>query len=232
MTLERLVFVHLMKSAGSYVERYLHDHVLRLRGYEFHNSWTRLGRDYTPDELDDIRRGAGRRAYVHNHVGNWPAAVLARFVEDGWTTFTFARHPGDQWCSHYHYARKRGWLAALSSSLDQHLARAFDDRLPFPPRRNVDLPDYWESIHHVAVFTDASFARFLGRLDHAYSPEARVNVGQNLGYEHYLRTGEIRPATHELLLASTRWTRYQRLLARETAAGDTQAAMPVPGTRP
>ncbi len=220
MNRDRLLFVHVMKTAGSYVERYLRQHLLGPRGYETYNSWSRLGRDWNEDELEEIRLGAGPRAYVHNHVGNWSPETVARFAADGWTTFAFARHPGDQWCSQWHYARKRGWPSALNTPLDAYLARAFADEWPFRPRRHVDLPDWWQTLDYVAVFSDAAFARFLRGIGLGYSPGARVNVGANPGYDHYRRTGEVSDATHERLLASARWARYQQLLAREAQATD------------
>lgn len=152
--------------------------------------------------------------------GQLVARNRGRFAADGWTTFAFARHPGDQWCSQWHYARKRGWPSALNTPLDAYLARAFADEWPFRPRRHVDLPDWWQTLDYVAVFSDAAFARFLRGFGLGYSPGARVNVGANPGYDHYRRTGEVSDATHERLLASARWARYQQLLAREAQATD------------
>lgn len=81
-----VAFVHVMKTAGTFVDTYLRSRVLARRGYHIDNSWPH-GRqsDWTAEELEGFRAvDAGTALYVHNNVGNWPDDIVRRYLDDGW----------------------------------------------------------------------------------------------------------------------------------------------------
>lgn len=223
----RVAFVHVMKTAGSFVESYLAYQVLAKRGYRIHNSYA-MGRhtDWTPEELEHFRTtDAGIATYVHNHVSNWPADVLQSYRQDGWFVFSFIRHPGDQWCSCYYWGKKQPhgfWSADMhralnACSLDEflHLGFGADDSLKWF-RRGLDPPSSWRSLDYIDEYSDDSFAWMLDRhFGHRFAPRsmARVNASDNPGYAECLAEGLVSESTDRLIRASEQFATYEEIVA-------------------
>lgn len=224
----RVAFIHVMKTAGSFVESYLGYRVLAPRGYRIENSWA-TGRqsDWTRKELERFRATHARTAmYVHNHVGSWPADVVRSYLENGWFVFSFVRHPGDQWCSYYHWGKgqARGyWRPDMAQVFNQ--ACSLDEflRLGFGPgnalewvRRGVDPPSYWRSLDFIDEYSDESFAWMLDTyFGHRFVPQskARVNVSGNPGYARCLAEGLVSESTDRLIRASEQFATYEEIVA-------------------
>lgn len=227
----RVAHIHVMKTAGSFVESYLGYQVLAKRGYRIHNSYA-SGRqaDWTREELERFRVTDTETAmHVHNHVGNWPADVVRSYLEDGWFVFSFTRHPGDQWCSCYYWAKKQPhgfWTTEMdrvfgTCSLDEFL------RLGFGPggtlrwfQHGLAPPSYWRTLHFVDEYSDESFAwmldryfghRFLRRTKH------RVNASDNPGYARCLAEGLVSESTDRLIRASEQFATYEEIVAAARA---------------
>jgi hypothetical protein len=223
----RVAFVHVMKTAGSFVNGYLCQRVLRRRGYRLFNSWESLRRDWTPEELDRIRREQPKRAYVHNHAGGWDEDSVRRFQEAGWFAFSFVRHPGDRWCSFYHWAANR--KVTQGQALDAFLRRAISGGFP-RVSRDVDVPAFWQVLDFVEEFSPTSFARLLGdHFAHAFDPSAMppVNVSGNPGYHRCLEQGLISEATDRMVRASAQFEVYEAIRARSLES----ASMTTRGSR-
>jgi len=224
----RVAFIHVMKTAGTFVTSYLDHRVLAPLGYRIENSWT-SGRDtdWTPAELERFRaEDASTAMYVHNHVGDWPADVVRQYLEDGWFAFSFVRHPGDQWCSYYYWgkAKARGdWgmekarVFNQACSLDEFL------RLGFGPskalkwcRRWLAPPSYWKDLDFIDEYSDESFAWMLERhFGHRFVPRTmgRLNVGDNPGYAKCLADGLVSAATDQLIRESEQYAVYEEIVA-------------------
>ena len=230
-----------MKAAGSTVNEQMKS-LLRPMRYQFFRGWERRGKDWEPDELEIFLQHAGPRSYVNNHILNWPERVVQRYLARDWFLFSFYRHPGDQYCSMYHWSRGRPSERALSKQLvlDDYLAAAWTvEPNPDPRiinlRNNLDLPSYWRDLHYVDVFSDSAFETFGKYLVGAKIRDVPVhNKSANRGYQFYREQGEISDTTHQLLLNSQRYIDYQTLLEqphrRDDASvlrnGKTQLAWP------
>ena len=222
----KIAFVHLMKTAGTTVNEHLCSKVLWKRNYHIDNSWRFRDSDWNPSELDWINHAypQGSRVYVHNHGAGWPDSVLRQFVANDWFTFAFSRHPGDQWCSFYHWSREQGdSFASISHDFDLNdfLQLVWGDRpsdkaLAFGVddlHRNLDLPECWQDMGYVGLFNNKSYRAFLSDYFNIRSWLIRpTNPSRNRGYEVYRKNGKISDATHQLLLNSKRWQDYQSLL--------------------
>jgi hypothetical protein len=215
-----LAFVHIMKTAGTFVNGYLASQVMCGSKAKIHNSWRHFNRDWNTQELDDIRRSAKSSNYVHNHSANWTADLIRRYQDSGWFTLAFYRHPGDQLCSFYHWVKREqdnalvDDLCVRNNTLDRFLLKYWSGDPTFERlRKGINLPAFWQELDYVAVYSDASFAEFLNKfLGHQYTSTERENQSGNRGYDHYLGVGEISPRTHELLIESTPYREYQSLM--------------------
>ena len=228
----RVAFVHVMKTAGTFVNSYLGYHVLAERGYRIENSWA-TGRqaDWTPKELRrfrDAHGGAG--LYVHNHVGDWPADVVRSYLETGWFVFSFVRHPGDQWCSYYHWRKAKPW-----NTREKELARVFNQvgsldeflRLGFGPdnalecyRRSLDPPSYWRSLDFIDEYSDESFAWMLETyFGHRFVAPSlpRSNASENPGYARCLAEGLVSESTDRLVRESEQFAAYEEIVTAARA---------------
>lgn len=206
----KLAFVHLPRTAGTFVNAYLAD-VLVGRGYEWHNSWVPgTNRDYTPDELLTLLDQSHSHAFVHNHVGNWPRHVFDAYRAKGWFFFAFVRDPADQICSLYYYLRQRQPAVVAAVSLDEFFRATISEQLY---GQHYFAPDYWPELDCIEEYGDEYFARFLARfLGHSFQPRPRVNVSNNSGYQKLLADGELSAETHAAYLASQPRHRYQSIL--------------------
>ncbi|NDC62699.1 MAG: hypothetical protein EBZ59_01615 [Planctomycetia bacterium] len=224
----RVAFIHVMKTAGSFVDSYLGYRVLAPRGYRIENSWA-IGReaDWTPEELAQFRAtDPGTAMYVHNHVGDWPADTVRSYIDDCWFVFSFVRHPGDQWCSYYFWgkAKARGYWGMEKTrvfnqvcSLDEFLRLGFgpDNTLEWC-RRSLDPPAYWRSLDFIDEYSDESFAWMLERhFGHRFVPRSlsRSNVSENPGYARCLAEGLVSESTDRLIRASQQFAAYEEIVA-------------------
>jgi hypothetical protein len=208
----RLLFVHVMKTAGSFVNGYLVTRVLRPRitGWEVFNAGRTGQLDFDEEHLEWIRTSAGLHAYVHNHSYAWPDDVLRRFLDDGWFSFCFVRHPGDQRCSYYAWLTEREGVPD-GLSLDEFVRGSLTPG-PMADRvsRLLDPPRSWPDLDYVAPFTEERFAAFLhDTFGHRYLGYEPQNSSGNAGYDAYRATREISDETHDALLASDAWRQWE-----------------------
>jgi hypothetical protein len=227
---ERVAFVHVMKTAGSFVNRHMSS-ALRDRGYRTFNSWAEMGRDFTLEELEGFRGQGHERAYVHNHAGGWDEATVRRYQDSGWFVFSFARPPGERWCSFYHWAQGR--KAVSGQTLDDFLRQAFSGKMTAQRYANLDIPEYWERLDFVAPFSNSAFAVFLDRhfgIEFHAEAARPVNVSGNPGYEKCLESGQISAETDRLVRASRQFEIYEAIRARgvpvmKPSAGDSKPGL-------
>ena len=211
---DRIAFILIMKTAGSFVGRYLRSHVLvrhrlrRWRNYTMRNSWALgLERDWTEDELRRILAASDRRMYVHNHVDGWSKALVEAYQAKGYFTFAWARHPGDTMCSFFHWRQSRA--GATSETLDTFIRNHVDSGRPW------ETPDWWETLDFIEPFSTEAFARFLEeRFKVKFVARDRVNKSANEGYSQYLATGAISQDTHALLESSEQMRIYREVCRR------------------
>ena len=203
-----------MKTAGSYVDRYLCGEVLRrhtLRRWRNHvikNSWRDgLDRDWTEDELRGFLDLADRRIYVHNHSGGWTEDLVRSYRDSGYYTFSWVRDPGDTLCSFYHWRIEQDGPPA--ESLDAFVREQVDAGRPW------EVPSWWEHLDFIAPFSQAAFETFLAS---AFGVRARaverVNKSTNKGYDHYRETGEVSDEAHGLLEASEQMRVFREICTR------------------
>ena len=228
----RVAFIHVMKTAGTFVNAYLGQRVLAPRGYRIENSWA-TGRqaDWTPKELSGFRAAdPGTALYVHNHVGDWPADVVRAYLDDGWFVFSFVRHPGDQWCSFYHWRKATPWTSSQTErarvfnqigSLDEFLRLGFgsDNALAWC-RRSLDAPSYWRSLGFIDEYSDESFAWMLERhFGHQFVAPLlpRSNASENPGYARCLAEGLVSESTDRLVRESRQFAAYEEIVAAARA---------------
>ena len=214
----RVAFIHVMKTAGSFVDSYLGHRVLAPLGYRIENSWASgHDTDWTPAELERFRVEAASTAmYVHNHIGDWPADVVRQYLDDGWFAFSFVRHPGDQWCSYYYWSRDEARGFNQSCSLDKFLQLGFKSGSTLKCRRSLDPPSYWKDLDFIDEYSDESFAWMLERhFGHRFVPGTmnRSNVSENPGYAKCLADGLVSAATDRLIRESEQYAVYEEIVA-------------------
>lgn len=213
-SVDKLAFVHIMKTAGSYVDRCLREQVLqrhkvrRWRNHVIRNSWQQgLGRDWTDDELRAFLALPHRRVYVHNHSVNWSEDLVRAYADAGYSTFSWVRHPGDALCSFYHWRMRKG--PPLEWSLDALLRQTIDAGRPW------EIPEWWERLDFVAPFSQEAFERFVqAGFGVAVGGLERTNASDNRGYEHYRTTGEISEEAHLALEASRQMRMFREISER------------------
>jgi hypothetical protein len=212
--IRKLAFVHIMKTAGTFVTGYLErqvlnrHRVLRFRNHRILNSWAAgLGRDWSTDELESFLHLPEPRLYVHNHVAGWGEDLIRTYRQAGFFTFTFVRHPGDALCSFYFWSRERDGDRGVP--LDRFIATHIDSGRPW------EIPPWWTALDHVAGFSEETFRDFLStRFGHTYRPAPRQNLSANAGWSHYVTTGEISPDTKRLLEESEQFQRWRKIVGR------------------
>ena len=211
---EKLAFVHIMKTAGSYVDRYLRERVLRRhrlrpwRNYAIANSWDAgLDRDWSDPELRGFLTSRQRRLYVHNHVNNWSRELIADYRRAGFFTFAWVRHPGDAMCSFYRWRIKMDGEPA--ESLDQFIGHHIDVGRPW------EIPERWEDLDFVAPFSTEAFRDFLRRRFAVDLQDTEPsNASGNRGYDHYRDVGEISEEVHGRLQGSRQMAWFEQIAAR------------------
>lgn len=211
---QKLAYVHVMKTAGTYVSSYLRTNVLGPQGYR---SCSAPGRDLTRTELEAVVADPQPPVYVHNHSGNWPSDVLAQMREDGWFRFAFARDPRDQWCSFYFWAQHLEGNFTRQMSLNEFLAHAFADDSPY--RETIalmlDFTHLTHELDYFAVYSDDVFDEFLltyfGHERPSAGGTATRNKSANRGYEHYVSVGAIDDSTVALIEDSSRVNDFEKL---------------------
>ena len=218
----KLGFVHLMKTAGSSVNSYMKHKLLGQNLYWLEDPDKYGKTNWNREELLDFSATNKQRVYIHSHSGAWSADVIEEYVKQNWLLFSFYRHPGDQWCSFYYWARGKGeqfQSIAHQFELDDFLQRAWqtsDEHQGFCNlRRQLDLPSWWRSLNYVALFSRANFRQFIKRyFKRTVWTTPAKNRSKNQGYEYYRRKGIVSDATHQLLLDSQRYRDYQELAQR------------------
>jgi D-inositol-3-phosphate glycosyltransferase len=217
----RLAFVHIPRTGGTYVDRYLGT-VLDPSGFALYNAgnWG-LDRDWSVDELEEIRKRPDRLAYVHNHTHGWTIEALERYRKDGWHTFSFFRHPGDQLCSFFFWIRARRRRGTTTDDWAWISRVDLDDFLKGVLRRErlnagvLEAMPWAPHLDSLEEFGADSFGRFLSeRLGHEYKPQAPVNSSGNPGWSQARAQGLVSDETERLLREDPMYRDYLELTRR------------------
>jgi len=202
---QRLAFVHIMRTAGTFVNGFLP----RILGsdYEIRNSWNDgLERDWTKTEILAFSEFEGP-LFVHNHVVSWDVESVETYKRAGFFLFTFVRDVGDQLCSLHFLLKKRNGIPD-EMSLDEFIRIQISaGQVAGIDYRHWQIPPHWPALDYVAVFSEGAFRRFVSdTLGLSLQPgadwQANRNASQNLGYGHYCTTGEISPDTQRFVAES------------------------------
>jgi len=240
----KIAFVHIMKTGGSTVTNVLNKTAFRPHRYLQIDPECQRENDWSDQELRGFLSWNTDRLYVHNHAKNWEMDTISEYVKQGWFTFSFYRHPGDQWCSFYFWSqeannerfkrRQTGRSRPFTNelTLDEFLRLGWSDNSELQSeyknampglRKNLDLPERWREMNFVALYSNQNFKSFLKKyLGKRTWMLEQTNTSSNSGYEHYRRKGLISKTTHELLMDSERYDNYQKLLEKPHERGHEQ----------
>ena len=220
---KKLLFVHTPKSAGAHTSDYI---VMQL-GYEllasFKRDANRVWEDWTLDEVKariDAKNGLLR---THTLAHGWEKLAysippttqqsvmetIKAFRARGWFTFTFIKHPGELLCSFYHYVQP--FIQQEKDHIvNKHCPVADRTIDQFVSEHAIDvlIPAYWCLFDYIGIANDQNFSHFFKHhFGHTFQPGvAELHKSENLGYEHYCRTGEISVETR-LKIEATQNTR-------------------------
>lgn len=98
--------MHRPKTAGVFVNSYFRVKVFEPQGWRIENSWKDLHRDWNEEELRERLTDPTPNHFITNHGKAWPIELIRLARENGFTTFAWARHPGDLLCSYYYFHMK------------------------------------------------------------------------------------------------------------------------------
>ncbi len=207
---KKILFVHIIKTAGTYVFDYLAEH-LRYGGYRV------IDVESSKDHRNQINHYLAQEAmkdrpdrFIHCHADYLPKEFFEKFLERGWFSFSFVRHPGDLLCSYYFYARINPDFHA-EGSLDEFIRGCLMGRSGSGTTRldYFGIPAYWKKMDFVAEFSETNFKFFLKKyFGHRYAPKVPMNVSENKGYAYYCDQGQISATTRAMLEASEQYRWY------------------------
>ena len=213
--LPRLAFVHLMRTAGTFVNAWMAAQYQSCH-QSFHNSWAQgLERDWTPSELRGFLRRTGSQ-YVHNHVLHWDGELVDEYRRHGFRVFTFVRHPGDQLCSLYNWLHER---LGGEISLEEFLVAQLSSQscMEVSPA-DWAIPDYVHRLDEVFCYEagiEAQLKLLLPRCVVGQATMGVVNGSSSPGFAVCCEQGLISSTTAELLNGSDHMLRYRRILQRK-----------------
>ena len=191
-----IAFIHVPRTAGTFVNGYLSQKIFLKNNYCILNSWKTMQRDWSTHELLSFLAKGSQIKYVHNHKENWPKEIITQYKKEKWFTFSFIRHPGDRLCSVYYKWEIEKKKEA--KTLNEFLKKSFTEGLP--QEKDSTIPEYWKEIDFIDEFTPKNFAKFLKDFfNHEYESTYPVNTTENKGYEYYRDRGEITDEVDTLL---------------------------------
>ncbi len=207
----RLAFVHLMRTAGTFVSASL-NHALAST-HQVHISWFQgLHRDWTREEMQAFAQQKGA-LLVHNHVASWDQALVQEFQVAGFFVFAFVRDVGDQLCSLYHLAKLRG-AKTKHIPLEEFLKAQLTGEACFGITTNDwAIPTYWPKLDFVREFSPETFRQFVTKTlslswDASSAWSQPVNQSQNPGYQACCDRGVISRETQYLIQTSPAQQRF------------------------
>lgn len=243
----KIAFVHLMRTGGTSLSAELRRTLMLT--HRVCDSWFQgFGRDWTAQEMRNF--AASREPiFVHNHVVNWNAGLVQSFREAGFFVFGLVRPVGDQLCSLYHLFRRREPDVDVGT-LDEFLqAQLRGESILDIGHRDWAVPEWWRSIQPWGCLVRPSassaeddsrrelwqvrlpFAAQLGLSGFIDRFECR-NASANLGFNFYLREGQITAETAELLKRSDYQRRYREVAEWIDRAKSTGRSSPFPSHAP
>lgn len=102
----KLAHIHRPKCAGVFVNSYFRVKVYDPQGWRIQNSWKEIGRDWTDSELRARLEDQNPHHFVTNHAKQWSREMVKLAKDNGFLTFSWARHPGDLLCSYFFFHQK------------------------------------------------------------------------------------------------------------------------------
>jgi hypothetical protein len=227
----KLLYIHIPKTAGSFLGEYIARHLPYRRILSDKQTDAGVWTDYTLVELNAFRQADQVLLHTHTLSYGWhdlayviPWAekddiinTIRAFKADGWFTFAFVRHPGEILCSFYHYvynfheAGEPHIVAAhapvVERSIDTFVAEHCEREL---------LPDYWRELDVVAEASDATFTEFFKTyLDHDFQPGAApAHASGNPGYAYYCEQGLISAETQRKVIESQNMAIYRAIITQ------------------
>jgi hypothetical protein len=186
----KLAFVHIMKTGGTTVNNALGS-IANRHGYRLNTP----AANFEPEAIAEIANGPEWNQYLHAHADSWTEDIADEFIDNGWRLVTFIRNPPDVLASMWRYAIT---VDAIEGDFpfDRYLNERFDDQED-PCWR---IPEWWEKIHDVHAFSEASLAEFIKSAFNADWKPRRLNASGSYGFAHYLSLGMIEPDTIERLI--------------------------------
>lgn len=225
----RIAFVHLMRTGGTFLCAELRRSLML--SHRVCDSWFQgFGRDWSAHEMHEFA-ASWEPIFVHNHVVNWNADLVDAYRDSGFFVFALVRPVGDQLCSLYHLFRRREPDLDIGT-LDEFLqAQLRGESILDIDYRDWSVPLWWRNIECWGCLVDAAaatassadensrrelwqdrlpFAAQLG-LSGSIDRLGCRNASASLGFDYYLREGQITAETAELLQQSEFQQRYREV---------------------
>lgn len=233
--MNKLAFIHVPRTAGTYIREYIkYEGVSKRRSVQVLDSWImRLDREWTETELKLIANNQlmgqekGGRYFVHNHTFGWSWESVKEMKENGFLTFSFLRPVEDVICScwYYHLRHKDEYNViwhrekARDSRILNDISNVNDAIVEF--LTDKDLLDYWRlpewfgEVEQVMKWSEERFASFLKYFyQFDYIPTAKANSTKNPGFKALVESGEIKQETIDLLNQHSDVIRWREFFSR------------------
>jgi len=210
--IDRIAFLHIPKTGGVSVRRFLYGKLCVERPYVFrriefkpenlHESKLYY-RNLTDSELQRYARSKEPLQFLPSH-SPWSEETLRVFKENGWMVFSFVRHPGDLLCSSYFFNRDQyGFF--LNVTLDDFLS----SRLHARQMAAWHIPEFWAQLDFIREFKDSNIGDLVkNKLGLVFENFPKTNQSASFGYDYYCRTGEISKDTQRLLESHEQFRRF------------------------
>jgi hypothetical protein len=205
---QKVAFIHLPRTGGSYLLSFLYENAKHL---QMHNSWIKLNRDWTSNELLKL---VNKKGFVHNHAYSWKEDVFYEFKKKKWFTFLILRNPKDQLCSEYFFSKEYPELAQLGVHAGTKYANIDDflnSRWGFTLNR---IPKFHKDIDYINLFKPPESINYLvkrvaGITHNSQSPILKTS---NKGFDYYYNKNLIKDDTKIKIESSDYYQLYLEII--------------------